>query len=200
MKYWEWFYSIPVSKAPRLDASGTNCGINQTGPVWFLDAPIGGKFSTSCNIPEGKAIFVPLLVGICGTVDSEVKSDQGITDCASSGHDGGRVILSIDGIRQLDLVDVAKDVDPLKNKEFSSNRTITDFFELYSVQDNFFNDPVGLDKKRAEGIFAIIKPLPLGNHVIFFHVHVISPHAAKSDEFNYSNDVTFNLKISKTNQ
>jgi len=195
MKYWEWVYSIPISQSPREDSSGMNCGVNQNGSVWFLDSPIGvSKFSTSCSIPEGKAIFVPLLLGICGLVDAEDKSDEGITKCATEGNDGGRVKLIIDDKTQLELLDAVK-----SKKDYESNRTITDFFKLYSVKDNIYNDPEGLDRKRAEGIFAIIKPLPVGNHLIFFHVNVITPYAEKADDYNYSLDVTYYLKIIKSN-
>ena len=74
------------------------CGVNQNGPVWFLDPPFGKpKDSKSCSIPEGKAIFLPLIVAICGKVDSEVKTEEGITSCAKEGNNYGNIKLYIDG-------------------------------------------------------------------------------------------------------
>ena len=190
-KYWQWVYSIPITEHPRTDATGIKCGVSQDGPVWFLDPPFGNpKVTKSCNIPEGKAIFLPLIVGICGTVDSDVKTDEGITSCAKYGNNYGNIRLFIDGKPQL-IIKGTSD----STKDYSSSRTLTDFFNVYSVKDNVFGDPEGMDRKRADGYFAIIEPLPAGNHKINFQVNVVNPDEQKKDEFNYFLDMTYNLSI-----
>ena len=36
-------FSIPSKDSPALDKTGENCGIGQSGPVWFLAGVTGGK-------------------------------------------------------------------------------------------------------------------------------------------------------------
>jgi hypothetical protein len=58
-----WMFSIPigVSSANPLE-TGANCGLNQDGKSWFLVGPGGPPtFSVSCDVPVGKAIFMPAL-------------------------------------------------------------------------------------------------------------------------------------------
>jgi hypothetical protein len=50
-------------KNPQMDSTGENCGVAQSGEVWFLtDAPgIGGQtVNRTCVIPQGKFIFFPI--------------------------------------------------------------------------------------------------------------------------------------------
>ena len=53
-----WQYAVGVTD-PNAD-----CTVNQSGPVWFLaGAPSsnGQPVPLSCNVPAGKAIFVPVI-------------------------------------------------------------------------------------------------------------------------------------------
>ena len=55
----KWFYAIPLGVNPATDPDGSQCAINQSGPVWFL----AGAFESAtrnCTIPAGTAIFFPL--------------------------------------------------------------------------------------------------------------------------------------------
>jgi len=57
----QWFYSIPLHVNPIQDTTGIQCGINQQGPIWFIEGPIPPSAPATntlqCNIPYGKAIF-----------------------------------------------------------------------------------------------------------------------------------------------
>ena len=57
--WWHWWMSIPANVHPSFD-DGTNCGINQEGPVWYLAGPLNPNFSRTCTIPHGKAILSPI--------------------------------------------------------------------------------------------------------------------------------------------
>ena len=66
---WRWLFSIPAAQNPMLHPSGGFCGVNQSGPVYFL-APVadpGGvaSFTEACSIPEGK----PILVNLSGVLN-----------------------------------------------------------------------------------------------------------------------------------
>src|SRR5215469_11567017 len=59
--WWQWVLSIPVENNPVNDMTGTNCGINQNGPVWFLAGTLGGLVDRCCTIQSEKAILLPIL-------------------------------------------------------------------------------------------------------------------------------------------
>lgn len=57
----QWLYAQPFDHNPFFDQTGADCGVGQTGPVWFI-APIAsmapGNFARSCTVPRGKAILL----------------------------------------------------------------------------------------------------------------------------------------------
>lgn len=57
----QWIYAQPFAHNPFFDPTGADCGVGQSGPVWFL-APIAsmapGSFTRSCTIPRGKAVLL----------------------------------------------------------------------------------------------------------------------------------------------
>lgn len=64
--WWQWIFSIPAATNPANDPTGANCGVGQSGKVWFLAASSGGLASRSCTVPRGKALFFPILTGVFG--------------------------------------------------------------------------------------------------------------------------------------
>jgi hypothetical protein len=63
-KWWQWALSLPVNRNPFFDETGcANGNQGQHGPVWFLTGVINtsGTASRDCTVPEGKAIFFPVL-------------------------------------------------------------------------------------------------------------------------------------------
>jgi hypothetical protein len=58
-----WLYAIAADRNPQLDQTGAHCGVNQSGPVWFLPPIFGPDVmdqSRTCTIPRGKAIFLDI--------------------------------------------------------------------------------------------------------------------------------------------
>ena len=205
-RYWNWVGSIDQNLLPRNDKNGENCGINQNGPVWFLDfhIPEGGAINSTknCEIPEGKAIFIPSHVG---EVDQSERpngplyTDKEITDSVIDGNNDGHVSLEIDGVEFFDG-------HPTKNsiEEYSLYRTITDFFNLTYVEDNIWGKevPKGTYRAQADGYFSIVKPLSAGNHTIELHSDTTKPNVPLTDEPNPDNyivDQTWHIKIISAN-
>ena len=47
-----------------LDLTGADCGVGQSGPVFFLAGVSGtGSVTRDCTVPAGKALFFPLVNG-----------------------------------------------------------------------------------------------------------------------------------------
>ena len=40
-QWWQYVLSFPESQNPLLDTTGAECGIGQSGPVWFLMGSLG---------------------------------------------------------------------------------------------------------------------------------------------------------------
>src|SRR5262245_20854043 len=60
-EWWQFVLSIPASENPLLDDTGQKCAVGQRGPVWFLVGTTGGPVTRACSLPEGKALFFPVL-------------------------------------------------------------------------------------------------------------------------------------------
>jgi hypothetical protein len=58
-RWWQWLLSIPAKTNPNV---GGSCDQGQFDNVYFLPGTFGGSVTHSCNnIPEGKAVFFPLV-------------------------------------------------------------------------------------------------------------------------------------------
>src|ERR1041385_4839872 len=57
--FWQHVLSIPAAQNPALGNS--DCTVDQSGPVWFLPAPLGATVGVACTIPPGKALFFPAI-------------------------------------------------------------------------------------------------------------------------------------------
>ena len=63
-QWWQWVYSLPLDdKHPVKDKTGEHCMVGQGGGVWFLAGTFGGTVQRSCSVPEGVALFFPVLNG-----------------------------------------------------------------------------------------------------------------------------------------
>jgi hypothetical protein len=201
IRYWNWFGSIDWNFHPRNDKIGEYCGTNQNGPVWFLDFLIEGpkplNITKDCTIPEGKAIFIPSHVGECDRSERmdnitgrlSPYSDEEITKCAIEGNNGGHIELRIDGVDFYNGRHETK--DPNAFPEELRYRTTTDFFNLTLGVNNDFHVRPGTYKAKADGYFAIVQPLPIGNHTIFLH----SDQTQGEEEEKYVLDHIWNIEI-----
>lgn len=60
-RWWEWLLSIPAATNPNLSTGRVDCSVGQAGDVWFLAGSFGGTAQRSCTIPQGKALFFPMI-------------------------------------------------------------------------------------------------------------------------------------------
>jgi len=60
-KWWQWAWHIPFDSNPIFDTTGASCGIDQSGPVWFLAGTSGFSAERDCTVPAGKMIFFPIV-------------------------------------------------------------------------------------------------------------------------------------------
>ena len=178
-KWWQWSFSIRVAEHPRDAYTPEKCAINQEGPVWFLADQLGGREERTCTIPAGKAIFVPLLVGVCDYGESDVKSDEDLRRCAMEGNEYGVIEATVDGVK-------------LKNLE--QYRTQSGFFNITIPEDNIYDNSPGIFRALSDGFFVFLEPLPPGKHDVHLKVSVLNPI---EQQYNYNADWTYHLIIAK---
>ena len=136
---------MPVSEHPRDDYTPQKCRLNQEGPVWFLADVLEGREERLCNIPGGKAIFIPVLTGQCDYGIKDVKSDDDLRRCAMAGNEHGVIEASIDGV---------------KVKNLLQYRTQSGFFNITIPGDNIYQAPAGTYKSMADGFFVFLDLYP----------------------------------------
>ena len=176
-KWWQWTFSIPTAQHPRDEYTPEKCAINQEGPVWFLADQLGGREERTCTIPAGKAIFVPLLVGLCDYGQSDVKSDEDLRRCSKAGNEYGVIEATVDGVK-------------LKNLE--QYRTQSGFFNITIPEDNIYDNGPGTFRALTDGFFVFLEPLPPGKHDVHLKVSVLNPI---EQQYNYNADWTYHLII-----
>ena len=188
-KILDWTASMPQDIHPRGDITGKNCGNYQNGPVWFLNQPVevSTKKGIYCEIPAGKAIFVPLQVGECDKTVLRDPTDQEISICAKNGNQPGNIDFAIDGKPLVVIKELS-----MSKEQYRLYRTTTDFFNITFVKDNIFeNATSGVHRAQADGYFAIVKPLPLGDHSMTLKINVFLTRPDPETHI----DVSFNIKV-----
>ncbi len=59
----QWVYGLPLAHNPLIDQTGADCGVGQSGHVWFIPRIAGPRVfsgSRTCTLPIGKAIFLEI--------------------------------------------------------------------------------------------------------------------------------------------
>ena len=109
---------------------------NQDGPVWFLADHLGGREERICIILSGKAILIPLLTGECDYDIPEVKNDEDMRKCVTTGSEYGAIEATVDGVELKDL---------------ESYRTQSGYFNSSIAENNIYDSPAGDYRAFADG-------------------------------------------------
>jgi hypothetical protein len=180
-RWWNWTLGTIADIHPRDDPH-RSCDANQNGPVWFLpDALNIESGSRICNVPVGKAIFIPVIAGAMSTLEKPGYSDAQLIKealvCDNYSNDRHAEIdgVNVDGLN-----------DPVSYRTNSSH-----IFTVKSVDDNIYNIKAGTGKGFADGWFLFLKPLAAGEHKI----HLVGTIDAPDPNCNNSGDVNWNIRV-----
>lgn len=174
--WWQWLISIPIPENPGLDTDGSLVALNQSGHVWFLAPNYGmGQVDVRyATIPPGTMLFVD----IAAYVGSEVIGDP-------ADPDELRAVISaaIDAI-----VEVSFTVDGQPLADLAPYRVRSPLFPLEFPENNVFGvEPGTYFPAAAEGYYAMLAPLAVGEHTIRIYTDF-------GEVFGVS-DVTFHLTV-----
>jgi hypothetical protein len=155
-RHWQWTLSFPVQINPGQDVTGATCGYGQTAPVFFVP-----RNFPPCQIPEGTAIFVPIVGTECSTVEPPPYHGVSETDlhsCATRDVDRYTgIVVRVDG-------------EQVPNIE--TYRASTPRVTMILPEDNVLGVPPGITDIVADGYQVILAPLPAGDHQIMVHVEL----------------------------
>jgi hypothetical protein len=190
-EWWQWALSIPTPQNPQLDTTGEKGVLGQRGPVWFLAGVFGGVTATrTCSVPEGKALFFPVIndveintPNVCGSGPGNVSVK--ILRATSAANMNGAVNLSVtvDGIAVKNLRRVQSDVFEVALP--ADSVFVAPCYPL-PVPDGVYSPAV------SDGYYVLLNPLPVGNHTIHFYGENPAGTPAQS--------VTYNLTVVKVLQ
>ena len=173
-RHWQWLYSLPVDANPLFDTA--DCSAGQSGKVWF----IGGTYAPTdmmmigntsfaavtrtCEIPEGKALFFPLVDAEASTLEGNGVTEadlRGVAEFFASLIIPADLSLEIDG----------KSIKHLANHEFES--PLFTFGPLPANNVLLAGGTAAALKGAtspsvSDGYFVMLKALPVGHHTIHF--------------------------------
>ena len=178
----------------------TGCSIGQSGNVWFLDGRLGsgGSVNRCCTIPAGTALFLmitgsefdnanchnPHTVELTSFTEDELRdfAADSVDSLLSGGTDGtsGRGQCVIDGrpVENLPGPSPSTLTSPYRVQSPVFDYTLPAFDNLDVLIDGacYQNPPaqyLTVEGAVADGLFVLIKPLPVGVHHIDFGIDLL---------------------------
>jgi hypothetical protein len=156
--------------------------VGQRGDIWFLAGVFGGGTSNrTCAIPHGKKLFFPIAnyfefnsPGVCGSTAVTVAQMRA----------NGEAFVN-------NLTSVSLE---LNGKPQPTRRVRSAVYEVAVPEDNVFdalcaplNVPGDIYSPAiADGVYALLHPLPVGNHTI---------HFTAEGQGGFSTEVTYVIEV-----
>jgi hypothetical protein len=154
-RWWQWAYSVPRDVNPSYDDTGKYCAQGQSGPVWFLTGTYKHSVDRYCTIPAGKAILFTILNSECSFAEfPNLKTEEQLRQCAKQMQDSVvHLEASVNGI-------------PLTGLEKYRIQSL--LFNFTIPYDSILGLPPQTTQAVSDGNWVFLKPLPVGNHTIYF--------------------------------
>jgi len=109
----------------------------------------------SCTIKTGSSILVPLINVECSELEDKLDTFAKLSECASNFAD--------------DFTDLSLVIDGRQVGGLTDLRVQTNLFTFESVEGNIFGRPaISSTISVSDGYWALIRPLPPGEHTISF--------------------------------
>lgn len=181
--FWKWILAIPAKDNPIDDVTGGKCSTGQSNAsqIFYLSPNNGGKSERTCEVPVGKALFLPVMPAEYSDKEAPGASVEELTTTVKKDQDSvNSLYLKIDD-------------KEYKYDNLTKYRTLTKPFAITWAD----NGPFGIVKGGnstgvADGYYIITEPLAIGNHTIHFKSSLIcsDPDCA---EPNFVQDIKYNI-------
>lgn len=152
--WWQWALAGTTADNPVADTTGVNCGVRQSGSIWFLAGTFGGGVTRTCQVPSGKALFFPLVNTVWANDPGGAATVEELRELANADLAGATASAEIDGTS----VAVTED--------YLVESTV---FDLALTADNVLGAPAGTYAPAvAAGFHLLLAPLSRGPHELHF--------------------------------
>jgi hypothetical protein len=171
-------------------------------------ADVSSPSTQVCKISSKQGIMIPLWIGWCeSSSDRRTYTDEQLLKCAKEQNLGNiRSDVKVDGIPVAKL-DVKQTILPGSSSldyKINSIANVTDLssskaFTLTIPADTHIpNQVTGTWRALGQGWWVFLKPLPLGEHTIFYNIRVTPTGAVTSPGTNpHFADITYKFQVEK---
>ena len=189
-QWWHWAYSFPVDQFPPSQSGELDCGLGQSGSVWFLAGTVGqGPVTRSCTIPTGKALFFPIITYLndypCPDPNFQPPPGETLEQFLT---EGAQAVINL--VTQLEVVVDGQPLNDLFSYRATSHLlTFTADPSLVAFDSCVTGTP---QSGVTDGYWILLNPLPPGPHTIFIR-GVIDFGGGNTFEVQ----VTYNLTVGR---
>ncbi len=164
-----WALQMPASSSPFTGTAG--CGEHQRGRVFFLPVQFGPGASFVCRVTVGRALLASPMGSICSTASGDGATPDQLRACARSIFPFvSHVAVSVDGQRVRDA---------------RRWRFVSPVVRVNLPANNILGGPAGPTSAVGGGWFYLIRPLPVGSHVITTSATLEPPFGPVTVHFRY---------------
>ena len=178
--WWQWAVSMPEEDSPVRDKTGSKCGVNQEGPVWFLAGGYGSsKIHRECTIPSGKQLFFPVInmVYYPGGADARPTCES-VKQSASLNNQYLKTFrVNVDGREYINPV--------------FFRRSPEKCFDLIARKPKKYH-PETVYPSATDGYWVMLKPLAPGKHGISFRAEYDRPGSRFGSMFQ---DIEYSIEV-----
>jgi hypothetical protein len=209
-KFWIWWATVPSDQnsPDNLPLKENGCLINSSDSmVMLMETTVNGKHHQICNISSSQGLFVPLWVsfmedsiGENGEQPRKGLSYEQLSVVSRETLDLGVVTseVKVDGVRVAKL-DVASSMSGgVLNYEINSMNNVTELyskgFNITIPENTHLSDQNhGTWRSGAHGWVVALKPLPPGEHTVYYDVCV---DCADPNPLNrHAAEITYSLHV-----
>lgn len=198
-RYWMWWIAVTPEQS---EPSNGSCLINRSDSmVMLLNPAIGGEHQLECDISSNEGIMVPSWSGFFENNDKDDEPDntpvEQLSKLAKEQVNTGAVTsdVKVDGksVARLDeITDMSNNVLNYKVN------VMNNFTEIYTrpfnitipENTNLPDQAIGTWPAGAQGWFAFIKPLSIGDHKVSYSLSVQG-----LGEDNVASQITYTLHV-----
>ena len=196
-KFWNWDFSIPIDSQTNTLAGLKDNGClmhKDNSMVMLVDTAAGGIWKQKCTISRTEGILIPIWTGEC---DQALKgfdsySFKQLSECARAYDLGivkGQVKVDDIPVATLDSIDyktnVMNNVTEVYTKQFDA---------IVPKESHLISERYGTFPAAAHGWFVFLKPLPPGDHVVYYQNSVEATTLSGAGNMN-SGQFTYHLNV-----